>query len=175
MRKIDDEKLLEMFKAGKLQKEIAAHFKVSPVAVCKRLKRLLPPPKSLENLTEKAKRFAIEVSKGRTATQAVLNSYEVGSMESAKVMGSQLMDKPEIKMAINELMDYHGLTRSYRIKKLKQHVDNNDPVVSLKALDMSLKLANEYPINKNETAPTQISYTQVNHNYLKNIGRGEDD
>ncbi|MBI3755394.1 MAG: terminase small subunit [Deltaproteobacteria bacterium] len=150
MRKIDDKKLLEMIKQGKLQKEIAEHFKVSPVAVCKRLKRLLPPPKSLENLTAKEKKFAIEVSRGKTATQATLASYEVSSMNSAKVMGSQLMNKPEIKMAIEELMEWHGLTRSYRIKKLKEHTENRDPGVSLKALDMSFKLANEYPQNRQE-------------------------
>jgi predicted transcriptional regulator len=43
-RKIDDTQLLEMLKEGKLQKDIAEHFGVSPAAVCKRLKRLLPQP-----------------------------------------------------------------------------------------------------------------------------------
>lgn len=147
MRKIDDNKLLEMFRAGKLQKEIAAHFKVSPVAICKRLKRLLPKPEAIldkHNLTDKEKCFVIEKARGKTNTQAVLSSYEVSSMESAKVIGSQLMSKPEVQTAISELMEHHGLTRSYRIKKLKTHVDNRDPNVSLKALDMSFKIDGTY-------------------------------
>jgi len=148
MRKTDDETILKMLKEGKPQKEIAEHFGVSPAAICKRVKRLLPPPKSLECLTEKEQKFCIEVAKGKTQTQAVMNSYEVTSRKSAKVMGSQLMDKPEIQMAINELMDYHGLTKSYRILRLKNHVDSRDPHVSLKGLDMSFKLDGSYAPEK---------------------------
>lgn len=160
MRKIDDNKLLEMIKQGKLQKEIAEHFKVSPVAVCKRLKRLLPPPKSLEKLTEKERRFALAVAKGSTATQAALNSFEVSSMNSAKVIGSQLMAKPEVKMAIDELMEHHGLTRSYRIQRIKHHVDHADPNVSLKALDMTFKLDGTYAPEKHQVISTTIEITQ---------------
>jgi hypothetical protein len=159
MRKIDDNLLLQMIKQGKLQKEIAEHFKVSPVAVCKRLKRLLPPPKSLENLTEKEKRFALAVAGGKTATQAALNSFEVSSMNSAKVIGSQLMAKPEVKIAVDELMEYHGLTRSYRVNKIKQHVDHADPSVSLKALDMSFKLDGSYAPEKHAVATTSLNDT----------------
>lgn len=148
MRKTDDNKIFEMLREGKSQKEIAEHFEVSPAAICKRVKRLLPPPKSLDNLTDKEQKFCIEVASGKTQTQAVINSYEVTSRESAKVLGSQLMSKPEIKMAIDELMDYHGLTRSYRIQRLKHHVDHSDPVVSLKALDLSWKLDGSYAPEK---------------------------
>ena len=151
-RKIDDDLLLKMLKDGKPQKDIAEHFGVSPAAISKRLKRLLPPPKSLENLTDKEKRFAIEVASGRTQTQAALNSFDVSSRESAKVIGSNLMARPEVKMAVSELMDYHGLSQSYRIKKLKVHVDNMDPNISLKALDQSFKLDGSYAPIKNLNA-----------------------
>jgi hypothetical protein len=40
LRKIDDNVLLQMVEKGIQQKEIAEHFKCSPAAVCKRLKRL---------------------------------------------------------------------------------------------------------------------------------------
>lgn len=171
MQKIDTNLLLKMIKEGKSQKECAKHFGVSPVAVCKRLKRLVPPPKSLENLTEKEKKFAIEVAKGKTATQAALSSFDVSSMNSAKVMGSQLMDKPEIKMAINELLDYHGLTKSYRVQKIKGHVDHNDPNVSLKALDMSFKLDGTYAPEKHQVVSKTMQITpeviEAMQNYLK--------
>jgi hypothetical protein len=148
MRKTDDETILKMLKEGKTQKQIAEHFKVSPVAIHKRVKRLLPQPKSLEDLTEREQKFVIEKAKGKTATQAVMNSYETSSRKSAKVIGSQLMAKPEIQMAISELMEYHGLTRSYRIRRLKDHVDNRDPDVSLRALDQSWKLDGSYAPEK---------------------------
>jgi predicted transcriptional regulator len=145
-RKTDDNKILEMLKEGKNQKEIAEYFNVSPVAIHKRIKRLLPsePPESFNNLTEKEQRFCIEVVKGKTQTQAVMNSFDVTSRESAKVIGSQLMDKIDIQTAINDLMQYHGISRSYRVKRLADHINNRDPHVSLKALDQSWKLSGDY-------------------------------
>lgn len=143
---IDDDVLLGMIREGKRQNEIAKSFGVSAVAICKRLKRLLPQPDlDKYNLTDQQKRFVAEKVKGKTNTQAALASYEVGSMQSAKVIGSNLMDNPKVKMAIEELMEHHGLTRSYRIQKLKNHVDHRDPTVSLKALDVSFRLDNSYP------------------------------
>ena len=147
----DDETLLKMHAEGAGLKEIAQHFDVSAVAVYKRLKRLTATSVIEEvhrkhDLTDKELSFAIEKARGKSNTQAVLTSqYEVSSDQSAKVIGSQLMDKPEIVRAIDELMEHHGLTKSYRIGKLKTHVDNKDPVVSLKALDMSFKLDQSYP------------------------------
>jgi hypothetical protein len=158
-RKTDDNIIIQMLQEGKTQKEIAEYFGVSPVAIHKRVKRLLPAPKSLESLTEKEQKFCINVAKGKTQTQAVIDSYEVTSRESAKVIGSQLMSKPEIQMAINELMDYHGLTKSYRIQKLKTHVDHRDPNVSLKSLDMSFKLDGSYAPEKHINLT--ISYKDI--------------
>jgi predicted transcriptional regulator len=145
-RKIDDEQLLKLLSEGKNQKQAAAILKVSEPAVCKRLKRLLPAPDTptFNGLTDKEKRFVVEKAKGKGNIQAVMASYEVTSRESAKVIGSQLMGKPEVEMAITELMNYHGLTKSYRVQKLKNHVDNRDPNVSLKALDQSFKLDGSY-------------------------------
>jgi hypothetical protein len=93
MRKTHDEEILKMLKAGKTQKEIAAHFGVSPPAICKRLKRLVPPPKSLEKLTQKEQKFAIERAKGKTQTQAALASHDCASLASAKSLGSQFKFK----------------------------------------------------------------------------------
>jgi hypothetical protein len=169
-KKIDDTGLLTMFKEGKLQKEIATHFGVSPVAVCKRLKRLLPVPESVFDkfdLTEKEKAFCIEKAKGRNNTQAALASYEAGSLQSAKVIGSQLMDKPEIQQSIIELMDSCGLTRNYRIKKLKQHIDHVDPQASLRALDMSFKLDNSYPPTKSINVNMDVDINPVDLSKFK--------
>ena len=49
MRITDDDTILEMLKEGKTQKEIAAHFGVSPAAICKRVKKLLPRRKACKN------------------------------------------------------------------------------------------------------------------------------
>ena len=54
------------------------------------------------------------------------------------------MAKPDIQVAVADLMQQQGLTRTYRVQKLKKHVDNRDPNVSLKALDQSWKLEGAY-------------------------------
>ena len=58
------------------------------------------------------------------------------------------MKNKDIQEAISELMEQEGLGRHYRVKKLKSHVENRDPGVSLRALDMSFKLGDDYPGEK---------------------------
>ncbi len=144
MRITDDDVILKMLKEGKTQKEIAAHFGVSPAAICKRVKKLLPPPESLQDLTEKEQAFAVAISKGMTQTDAAMTAFDVTTRASAKSLGCTLMTKPDIQTAVGDLMQQQGLTRTYRVRKLKQHVDNRDPNVSLKALDQSWKLEGAY-------------------------------
>jgi len=149
-RKIDDTKLLEMLHQGMQQKEIARIMNVSEPAICKRLKRLIPQPDTVldkYDLTDQQKAFVVQKAKGMTNTDAALESYKVSSRNSAKVIGSQLMAEPEIKMALNELMDTY-LPQHYRIRKLRTHADNPDPTVSLKALDLSWKLDGSYAPEK---------------------------
>jgi len=145
VRKTDDNVILQMLREGKSQKEIAKHFSVSPAAICKRVKKLLgSKPKSFENLTEKEQKFALAISEGKTQTQAALDSHDCSSLDSAKSMGYQLMQKPDIQMAVAEIMQETGLTRRYRVQKLKTHIDHPDPNVSLKGLDQSWKLDGAY-------------------------------
>ncbi len=155
-RIINDDTLLEMLKDGRTQKEAAEFFGVSAAAVSKRLRRLTPLPDSFENLSEKEKKFALEIAEGKSQTQAAFDSFEVSSRASAKALGNQLMKKPSVNAAIAELMDWHGLTRSHRVQRLKNHVDNVDPNVSLKALDQSWKLDGAYQEEKPEIV--------INHN-----------
>ena len=68
MRITNDETILQMLKDGRTQKEIAEHFGVSPPAICKRVKKILPPPESLQKLTEKEQTFAMAISSGMTQT-----------------------------------------------------------------------------------------------------------
>lgn len=149
-RKTDDEIILRMLQEGKNQKEIAQYFGVSPVAIHKRLKRLSPPPETpnFNQLTDKEKRFVIEKAKGKSNIQAVMQSHDVTSKESAKSMASQLMAKPEIQMSIMELMDNCGIDKTYRIRRLKNIIDSSDLNIVHKGLDMSFKLDGSYAPEK---------------------------
>ena len=142
-RKVDDQILLQMIDQGKTQKQIAAHFKCSPAAVCKRLKKL-SIPESFKNLSDKEQTFVTEIVSGRSQTQAALLAYDVTNRESAKSLGHRLMKDTDIQTAVAELMQEEGLTKRYRVRRLKTHVDAKDPTVSLKALEQSWKLDGAY-------------------------------
>ena len=148
-RKVSDDQILNLHEQGLNQSQIGEALGVSNVAIHKRLKRILVMA-SLEKLTPKEQQFCIAVSEGKTRTQAALEAYDCSSIDSAKALQNTLKGKPEIQDNITALMDIEGLTRSHKIKTLKGHVDNKaDPHVSLKALDMSFKLANDYPPQRN--------------------------
>ena len=145
MRKTNDEIILKMTEEGKSQKEIAEYFQVSPAAICKRLKRLAPMPESFKDLTEKEKRFCLEVASGQTKTAAALASYECGSRESAKALGFQLTKRDDINLAIRDIMDEEQIGRRHRIRALKRHIDNeHDAQASLKGIDIANKMDGSY-------------------------------
>jgi len=150
VKRTNDNQILQMLREGKQQKEIAAHFGVTPSYICKRVRLLLPhdEPESFKSLTEKEKRFVLEKARGKTNLDAAMKSFDVTSRESAKVLGSNLMDKEEIRLAIDELMDQAGMGRRYRVQRLKTCVDHPDPNVTLKALDQTWKLDGSYAPEK---------------------------
>ena len=161
-RKTDDKVILQMLHEGKTQKEVAEHFNVSGAAICKRVKKLLnKKPESFERLTKKEQKFSLSVAEGKTQTQAALDSHECSSLDSAKSMGYQLMQKPDIQTAVAELMQEEGLTRRYRVQRLKSHIDHPDPNVSLKGLDQSWKLDGAYAAEKHVHV---VSYTDMTKN-----------
>ncbi len=158
-RKTDDGIILQMLRENKTQKEIAEHFNVSGAAISKRVKKLLgSKPKSFENLTEKEQKFALAIAEGKTQTQAALDSHDCTTLDSAKSMGHQLIKKSDIQTALAEIMQFAGLTRRYRVQKLKTHIDHSDPNVSLKGLDQSWKLDGAY---KEEQVHVHMSYDDM--------------
>lgn len=163
MRKTNDEEILRLLKEGKNQKEVAKYFNVSPAAICKRVKRLQPieEPESFKNLSQKEKKFALEIIGGKTQLDAALASHDCTSRESAKAMGYQLMQKNDIKRAIEEVLQECGLTKRYRIEKLKTHVDAKDPGISLKALDQTHKLARDYPPENTLLIQPVVTYADL--------------
>jgi phage terminase small subunit len=151
MRKVDDEKLLDMLHSGMQQKTIARLFGVSPQYINKRIGQLksyeaseINEPPTFATLTTAQKKFCISKAQGETNIAAVMQSYEVTSQKSAKSLGTTLMRNPSIQASIAELMDLHGLTKNDRIRQLKKLVYSKDGNVSLKALDQTWKLDGSY-------------------------------
>lgn len=149
-RKINDEKLLQMLEKGVEQKAIASHFGVSPAAVTKRKQYLerTRPPKSFEGLTEKERQFAFRMAEGKSQTMAAMETYECSSMASAKSIGSEVAKREHVQEAISDLMNQEGLTRRYRVQRLKSHVDCKDPGISLKGIDLANRMEGLYSEEK---------------------------
>jgi phage terminase small subunit len=166
-RKIDDDILLKMIGEGKMQKECAEFFKCSAVAISKRLKKLNPAPVEpllMDTLTGPQKKFVIEMANGASQTQAAFQAYDVTSRDSAKSLGSELMQNPAIREAIEEICNREGLTREHLIRRLKQHVDGKDPGTSIRATELGLKVHGELVekkvrvnINLDLVAPVDLS------------------
>lgn len=170
-RKIDDAILLEMVNEGKEQKEIAEYFGVSPSAVCQRVQRLLPQmPESFEKLTPQQQKFVISKLEGKTNTQSAMDSYECTSLESAKAVGSNLMNNPKVTDAIAE-MTQQGLTMHHRIGRLKYLIDHRDPNVVHKGLDMSFKLDGSYQPEKSMALNLNIEISDEERAELEELAR----
>lgn len=151
-KKIDDTLLLQLSAQGTLQKDMAERFGVSVAAVSKRLRRLQQPQKApllVEAFTVKEQTFCREIAAGKSQSAAAAAAFNVGSMDSAKSIGHRLMKSPEIQEAVTELMERKGIGRNYRVDRLKDHMEHCDPSVSLRALDMGFRLADDYPAAKN--------------------------
>ena len=161
MRKTDDETILKMLEDGHTQKAIAEYFNVSPAAICKRAKRLEAYPQRIKELNSQEQRFVMSIAEGKSQTAAAIDAYECSTVASAKSLGSQLMKKPKIGAALSEWMDYHGLTKSYRVQKLCKHVDNRDPNVSLKALDQTFKIDGSYRETHVHIGMTREDYDEL--------------
>lgn len=162
-RLIDDGQMISLYKQGKSLADIGRELNVSSVAIHKRIKRLALSrvPESLSKLTDKARNFALAVASGQSRTAAVMQTYDVTSRDSAKALQTSLMKDPEIRTAIDELMETKGIGKAYRVDKLKQHLDNPDPVISLKSLDMAFKLSGDEQEAKRNNVPVKDSFSFI--------------
>jgi hypothetical protein len=116
-------------------------------------------------LTPKERKFVEFRSKGVSQTESVCQAYDVSSRKSAKSLGHTLSKNPNISTALADLMEYKGIGRERRVEKLAEHIENQDPTVSLRALDASFKI-DGYQM-KNDVAEVTIKLVDLTE-YLVN-------
>jgi len=159
VRRVDDEKLIEMLQDGTQQKAIARHFGVSPQYINKRIKQLrsYQEPESFSKLTEKKKKFVLAKAEGKSNVEAVKCAYDVTSNESAKAMGTALMKDPDVNVAISDLLHQEGIGRRRRIQRLRAMIECPDLSIVGKGLDIANRLTGEY---KTDDQDAHMSYVQ---------------
>ena len=149
MRKIIDTELLKLIDQGMNQKEAAHHFKCSEAAISKRLKRLrLGIPTSFQGLTPKRQNFAIALASGKSSKEAAEISFDVSSAESARTIGKRLAINSDIQTAVSEILQLSGLTKTYRVNRLRELVDSPDNGIALRAIEMTFKLDGSFSPEK---------------------------
>ena len=162
MRKIIDTELIELLDQGMSQKEAAQHFNCSEPAISKRLSKLRQRvPQAFEKLTDKQKNFALALAEGQSKTQAATLAYDTTTIDSARTIGKRLSADSDIQTAVSEILQRNGLTKQYRVNRLRELVDSLDSNVALRAIDMTFKLDGSYsPENHNVNVRTYKEMVQ---------------
>ena len=156
-KKISDIELLTKKGEGLTGVQLAAYFNCSTAAISKRLKRLNPAtpavivPKAIDALTPKQAQVVKRIARGESGTNAVSQSFDTTTRNSAREIARKLLNMPQVQLALSEELERAGLSRSYRVTKLREAVDHPDPSTSLKALSLAFNLADEMPAVKNKS------------------------
>lgn len=161
-RKIDDKLLLQKHAEGLTGLQLSELFDCSPAAISKRLKRLVPrQPAAIDALTPKQAAVVKRLAAGYSGTDAVSQCYDTTSRASSREIARRLLASPEVQLALEEEMARAGLDRRYRVTKLAEHCDHPDPSVALKALDMSFRLADDFPAIKSKSLVVHADVSPV--------------
>ena len=149
MRKIIDTELLKLIDQGMNQKEAAQHFKCSEAAISRRLKKLRQGiPTSFQGLTPKRQNFAIALASGKSKTEAAEIAFDVSTAASARAIGKRLASNSDIQTGVSEILQLSGLTKTYRVNRLRQLVDSPDSSIALRAIEMTFKLDGSFSPEK---------------------------
>ena len=162
MRKIIDTELIELLDQGMSQKEAAQHFNCSEPAISKRLSKLRQRvPQTFEKLTDKQKNFALALTEGKTKTEAAALAYDTSTVDSARTIGKRLSADSDIQTAVSEILQRSGLTKQYRVNRLRELVNSPDPGIAIRAIDMSFKLDGSYSETHLHVAMTREDYDEI--------------
>lgn len=156
-RKLPLGKLKELLDTGISQRQAAKQLGFSEKSVCQAVKKLNRLTKFLE-LPESEQTFIKALAGGASQGAAAAEAFECSSPGSARAVGCQHMQKPEVKAAFAEWMAYKGMGREQRAEKLIKHIEDEDPSVSLRALEIGMKAASDFPDPKLQVEKREFQY-----------------
>jgi hypothetical protein len=87
---------------------------------------------------------------GKTNLAAVQSAYDVTSKESGKALATQLMQDPDVKVAISDLFHQEGIGRRPRAKRLRAVIESNDLSVVTRGLTLAAQMAGEMAPERHE-------------------------
>ncbi len=72
------------------------------------------------------------------------------------------MAATDVKDERRRELEAAGITRAYRLERLKAFIEDANPQVAIRALDMALKLAGDYPAEKVDARMTTTIVIESN-------------
>lgn len=155
MRKptIDNQAVWQLYQDGLTQREISKRLGCTEAAISKKIKvlkkRNAPLPESFEFLPDKVRGYVLAKAEGKNNIDAVFASHDaVTTRASAKTIATRLNSQPEVQQAITDIMNSEGIDRRYLVQKLGKHINSDEPNISLRGVEMGLKLHGEL-VNRN--------------------------
>lgn len=96
--------------------------------------------KNSKRLTLKQKKFISKyLENGGNGQEAVLLTYNTQDSNTARAIASENLTKPNVQEHIQRLSKKHEITVDLVLERLRQAIDSEDPVIMLKACELSGK------------------------------------
>lgn len=178
VQKFEDEDMIKLLREGMNKTEIAKVLGCTRQAIHKRIDllglKVIPPNKhitpeeilgeSADKLTLQERNFAMDVATGSKPSVAARKNFPDLAPRTQQMKSSTLMRRPDVKEAIDTIMERAGMGRVKRVEKLVEHIRSKKEETSLKALDMSFKLTDEYPAQKTVKINVNMDWIPVDLN-----------
>lgn len=143
MGKIIVSEMLEMIEEGRTGVEMAAHFQVSPAAVCKAIAKHKPVtmPESFERLPEGKKRYVV-ARQTMSKTDAAQQAYSC-ERTSARTLGAKLDRDPDVNVAMADLLHQSGAGRRVRMQRLTDVIFSPNLSEAARGIELASKICGD--------------------------------
>jgi len=112
-------------------------------------------------LTQKQQKFVIYYLELGNGVQAALKAYNTRDYSTAHSIASENLQKPTIRQAIEAIMNSYDFNNTYLLKIHRGLLEDKNPMVVAKALDMAYKVKGIYELakaqKKNESEISKLS------------------
>lgn len=130
-------------------------------------------------LTPKQAKFVEGIAKGKNQTQAALEAYDVSNYETAAVIATENINKPNVKAALEPILAKHNISLETAIAPIGKALQATKVVITgndkdghfaevvedlemqLKGSDRALKLMG---IGQKDDTPQGNTFIQINNN-----------
>lgn len=119
-----------------------------------------------KRLTPKQAKFVKGLAAGKSGTQAALEAYDTTDPNTAKVIASENLTKPNVRDAIENAMMKLNLTPERALKPIDDALKHDDLDMRLKGTDRWLKLI---PKDKGDTN-INLNFNQVSDELRNKYG-----